>query len=84
MKKTLDKLTNGENAIITGIEANSTYRSRLTELGFIEGNKITLIRRALFGSPIQVNIAGYDILLRKSEAKYILINEEENKNAWNK
>ncbi len=78
MKKTLDRLANGEEAIISGIDAKSNYCSRLMSFGFVEGNKVTLIRRALFGSPIQVNIAGYDVLLRKSEAKYVIIKGDEN------
>ena len=76
MGKKLSDLIPGEEAIINGVTCGSELGTRLAALGFVKGNKILMRRYAPFGGPCEVYI-GYDLILRKSEANHILVDEIE-------
>lgn len=46
---------------------------RLVEMGFYEGVDGEVVRRAPLGDPIQVEILGYQVSLRVSEAQGITV-----------
>jgi Fe2+ transport system protein FeoA len=46
---------------------------RLADMGFTEGAEGEVVRAGLLRDPLQVKIRGYDILIRRSEAKRIEI-----------
>ena len=46
-------------------------RRHLLGMGFVKGAKITVKKVATLGDPIEMNIKGYDVCLRKDEAKNI-------------
>lgn len=63
----------GEEGTIRTIEADEGLFHRLTALGFRNGKRIEMIRRARFGGPLHVRIGTTEIILRKSEAHRIKI-----------
>lgn len=70
---TLEKLKPGTNALVAGVDGEDVFRSRLSDLGFLPGTPITLIRKALFGDPIEVRLRGYHLAIRKKDAKKVLL-----------
>ena len=40
---------------------------RLRELGFVPGTPLEVVRRSPFGDPVEVELRGYRICLRRSE-----------------
>jgi ferrous iron transport protein A len=50
---------------------------RLADMGFTEGAEGQVVRTALLRDPLQVHIRGYDVLIRRSEAKSIEIRLDE-------
>jgi ferrous iron transport protein A len=44
---------------------------RLADMGFTEGAEGELIRSAFMRGPVQIRIRGYDLLVRRSEARLI-------------
>lgn len=74
--KTLDKLDIGKTAVIKSINFKSGLKKRLMDMGIVKGEKITAIKRAPLGDPIEFTIKGYNISLRKSEAQKIDIEED--------
>jgi ferrous iron transport protein A len=72
----LDKLRDKEG-IIKSIKTDPLLKRRLRELGLIEGTRISFSGISPFGDPIQYNIRGYIISIRKEHAKKIIIEEEE-------
>lgn len=59
----------GDSATIYAIgHSNPSYRRKLLALGFLPGQKITLIRKAPLGDPIEISIRGSSFSLRKEEA----------------
>lgn len=68
---TLDRLSPGENGIISIISAEESLQKRLAALGFRIGKRVELIRRASFNGPVQVRLGTTDVILRKREARLI-------------
>jgi len=42
-------------------------------LGLLEGSEVAVIRRAIGGDPIEVEIMGYALSLRRSEARHVIL-----------
>lgn len=70
---TLDELKTGESAIILKIHGYGAFRKRVTEMGFVRGKKIDAIMSAPTHDPVKYSIMGYEVLLRRAEAKFIEI-----------
>ena len=74
----LSDLQTGESAIITKVLGHGAFRKRITEMGFVKGKKVTVIKNAPLLDPVEYQIMGYYISLRRSEAKLIeVISEQE-------
>ena len=68
MKKTLDQFSIGETGVVTSVVADGKIKRRLFDMGITPGAEIFLRKRAPLGDPIEVNLRGYELTLRKSEA----------------
>lgn len=69
----LDELKCGESAEIVALHGDERLCKRLTSLGFIEGATLMLKRKVLFGETLIINIRGFDMALRKSDIKGIIL-----------
>ena len=70
---TLRDLKVGEKGIITKVRGRGAFRKRITEMGFIKGKEVSVIRYAPLKDPIDYKIMGYEVSLRGSEAELIEI-----------
>jgi len=68
---TLYDLNAGEEGIILKIKGRGQFRQRLSEMGFVVGKKVSVIKKAPLRDPIEYKIMGYHISLRNSEAQLI-------------
>jgi len=68
---TLDQLRPGKKAAITGIDGDGPLIQRLMALGLLEGSDVMVIRTALGGDPIEIEVMGYTLSLRRAEASQI-------------
>jgi ferrous iron transport protein B len=73
---TLYDLIEGEEGIILKIKGRGQFRQRLSEMGFIVGKKVKVIKKAPLRDPIEYVIMGYHISLRKSEAQLIEVDRK--------
>jgi ferrous iron transport protein A len=71
--ETLAHLASGETAQIESIDSAFSERDRFLELGFTSGAQIVVLRKALFGDPIQIQVRGARYALRKADADKIKI-----------
>ncbi|MCD4746067.1 MAG: ferrous iron transport protein B [Bacteroidales bacterium] len=79
---TLHELNQGEKGVITKVRGRGAFRKRITEMGFVKGKIITVIRKAPLKDPIEYNIMDYQVSLRRSEAKLVeVITENEARNS---
>ncbi len=70
---TLNDLNPGDKATIVSLLGCSRFHSRLQEMGFVAGKQIQVIRFAPIGDPMEIDILGTKLSLRKAEAAYILV-----------
>ena len=68
---TLYDLEQGEKGIITKVKGRGSFRKRITEMGFVRGKVITVVKKAPLRDPIEYNIMGYEVSLRKAEARLV-------------
>lgn len=76
MKKRLDEFKIGECGQIVKVEGEGRLRRRLFDMGVTPGARVFLRKKAPFGDPLEINIRGYELTLRKSEAQLIILEIE--------
>ncbi|GHT01052.1 ferrous iron transport protein B [Bacteroidia bacterium] len=64
-------LKTGDEAIIVKVLGHGAFRKRITEMGFVKGKKVTVIKSAPFQDPVEYEIMGYKVSLRHSEAELV-------------
>jgi len=67
----LSELQNGEYGIIVKVKGRGAFRKRITEMGFVKGKKVIVVKNAPLKDPIEYSIMGYEVSLRRSEASLI-------------
>ncbi|PKP32886.1 MAG: ferrous iron transport protein B [Bacteroidetes bacterium HGW-Bacteroidetes-16] len=67
----LADLKNGDRAIILKVKGRGAFRKRIMEMGFIAGKQVIVIKNAPLRDPVEYNVMGYNISLRRSEASLI-------------
>ncbi len=76
----LSDLHTGERAVIAKVSGHGSFRKRLIEMGFIRGKAVRVVLNAPLKDPIEYEILGYKVSLRREEASKIeVISEEEAK-----
>ncbi len=69
----LSDLKPGLKAIVYKIEGSPLFKKRISELGFIYGTEVKVIKKAPLQNPLEYEILGYRISLRKEDAAKIKI-----------
>ena len=76
----LSELKTGERAVIVKVNGHGSFRKRIIEMGFVRGKLVNVILNAPLKDPIEYEIIGYKISLRREEAEKIeVISETEAK-----
>lgn len=65
----------GQSAVIDGIKGDHKLVKRLLALGCIEGTEVKVTNVAPFGDPIMINVRGFNLAIRKRDAKNIAIKD---------
>lgn len=73
----LSSLQPGEEAVITKVKGYGAFRKRITEMGFVPGVAVKVIKKAPLGDPMELELMGYRISLRRNEANLIEIVSKE-------
>lgn len=63
----------GEKSKIHSIKGDLKLAKRLSALGLVEGTEVELKRVAPLGDPLVINIRGFDLAIRKKDAKNIFL-----------
>lgn len=67
----LSELRTGEKGIIVKVMGRGAFRKRIIEMGFIRGKEMEVIQNAPLKDPIHYRVMGYDVSLRRKDAKMI-------------
>jgi ferrous iron transport protein A len=70
---TLAQLTTGQIATVLSLTGSDGISMRLLEMGVIPGTTVTLVGKAPLGDPLEFELRGYRLSLRKTEAERVAI-----------
>ena len=70
---TLNDIRINESVIISAVAGGGALRQHFLDMGVIPGAKITLVRIAPMGDPLEFRLHGYELTLRKDDAKNISV-----------
>ncbi len=74
MSKTLDKLEVGQKGTVRAVNGvNTSLRRRLLDMGLTLNTEVEVMRFAPLGDPMELNVRGYALTIRKDDAKLIEI-----------
>ncbi len=69
--KLLSDFTKDDVGIVEKVEGQGYIRRRIFDMGITPGAVISYTKSAPLGDPIQVNVRGYELTLRKKEASLV-------------
>lgn len=76
----LSEITTGQECIIVKVHGHGSFRNRIVEMGFVKGEKVKVIKNAPLKDPIEYELMGSHISLRRSEAyliEVVMLSQEE-------
>ncbi len=73
---TLNELETGKSGTIISVGGENALRCRLLDMGLIPRTKVTKIKVAPLGDPMQIRIRGYELTLRNDDAMQIEVEAE--------
>lgn len=70
----LTELKSGDRGTIVGIaEGGKAYRAKLLSMGVTPGTEFSIVRFAPLGDPIELEVRGYRLSLRKAESEIVMV-----------
>lgn len=74
---TIDDLKIGQSGTIDQVGGEGPLRLRFLDMGLIPGTKVRLQKVAPMGDPIQISLRGYELTIRREDARQITLRGEE-------
>jgi ferrous iron transport protein A len=71
--KTLKDIACGETVRVVKMEGGGAVKRRIMDMGITKGVEVYVRKVAPLGDPIEVNVRGYELSLRKEDAESILV-----------
>ena len=69
----LSEIKERESAVIEQISVKERERRRLSRLGAVVGGEVTVIRKGLKGDPVEIEVLGSRLAIRKALAQMIAV-----------
>jgi ferrous iron transport protein A len=71
--KTLNEIPCGGMATVTGVEGAGPVKRRIMDMGITKGCRVYVRKVAPLGDPVEITVKGYELTIRKEDAKKILV-----------
>lgn len=68
---TLADLEKGQTRTVLSVRGEDAITRRLMEMGVIPGVSVRMVKAAPFGDPVEINVRGYSLALRRREAETV-------------
>ena len=69
--KTLKELGVGSAGVIERMRTTGALRQRFMDMGITKGTEVKVIKVAPLGDPMEIEIRGYNLSIRKADAEKI-------------
>jgi ferrous iron transport protein A len=70
---TLDSAAEQQEMQITGVTGSRAQKTRMLQMGFTPGTKLSIVRRAPMADPVEIKVRGTCMLLRRDECQNIKV-----------
>ena len=70
---TLRDLKPGQQGVVTAIRTAGSMKRRIMDMGITKGVEILVRKVAPLGDPMELNVRGYELSVRKADAEMIEI-----------
>ena len=70
-KVRLSEVEENKHVIITKVLGHGSFRRRISEMGFVAGKEVTVLKNAPLYDPVEYQLLGYNVSLRRAEADLI-------------
>lgn len=71
--KTLRDVKVGDNATVVKLHGEGAVKRRIMDMGITKGTEVHVRKVAPLGDPIEINVRGYELSIRKADAEMIEI-----------
>lgn len=71
--KTLKDVKCGETVSVSKLNGTGPLKRRIMDMGITKGTEVFVRKVAPLGDPIEVNVRGYELSIRKTEAENIIV-----------
>lgn len=68
-----DMAVGDRGEVVRLLRGDRSYREKLLSMGLLPGTIFTVTRVAPLGDPVEINVRGYAMTLRKDEAKMLSV-----------
>ena len=68
---TLRDIPVGSSCTVKALHGTGAVKRRIMDMGLTKGAKVTVVKVAPLGDPLQLNVRGYDLSIRKDEAENV-------------
>lgn len=78
----LSEVIENNTVVITKVLGHGSFRRRISEMGFVAGKEITVLKNAPLKDPVEYQLLGYNVSLRRAEANLIEVITPEETLTW--
>ena len=71
--KTLKNVSSGNTVTVLKLHGEGAVRRRILDMGLTKGTKVYVRKVAPLGDPVEINVRGYALTLRKADAEMVEI-----------
>ena len=68
---TLKEVKCGDTVCVVKLHGEGAVKRRIMDMGITKGTQVFVRKVAPFGDPVEVNVRGYELSLRKADAEMV-------------
>lgn len=73
IRTTLKEITTGQTVTVKKLLGEGAVKRRIMDMGITKGVSILVRKVAPLGDPIEINIRGYELSIRKADAAMVIV-----------
>ena len=73
--KELSKIKVGNKIKVSYVRGEGALKRRIMDMGITKGTEMYVKKMAPLGDPMQITLRGYELTIRKEDAKMIIVEE---------
>jgi ferrous iron transport protein A len=70
---TLNQIACGQTVKVIKLDSQGALKRRIMDMGITKGTPITVKKLAPLGDPMEINVRGYELSMRKADAANIVV-----------